>query len=164
MAKSWGTTMSWKKVSHRRKYFLNLTHTHKYLFYITKCLIKNVLIGWKRQCSPLTSSPLVGSSLPDSQAWQSTVFQWLTAWSQTRLHTQEGQGQAPGAGEEKPLCYQGSDAAGHTPVTPGHPNVASFCAHAQGCTIKSAETTSNNMQTNSCSSTMCTNLGPATQI
>lgn len=99
------------------------------------------------------SSPLVRSSLPGSWVLQSTEFLWLTAWSQTLLHTQEGQGQAPGAGEEKPLCCQGSDAAGlHIPVTPGHPNAASFCAHAQGCTTKPAETKSNSMQVNSHSS------------
>ena len=103
----------------------------------------------------------MGSSLPGNWVSQSTEFLWLTAWSQTPLHTQEGQGQAPGAGEEKPLCYQGSDAAGpHTPVTPGHPNVASFCTHAQGCTTKPAEMKSNDMQTNSHSNTMCTTSHP----
>lgn len=43
-------------------------------------------------------------------------------------------------GEEKPLCSQGSNAAGlHTVVTPRPPNVTSFCAHAWGCTTEPCE-------------------------
>lgn len=122
----------------------------------------------QQHSSPVFSlhpSPLLGSSLPDNWESQSTESLWLTAWSQTPLHTREGQGQAPGAGEEKPLHYQESDAAGpHTPVTPGHPNVASFCAHAQGCTTKPAETKSNNTQTSSHSNVTCTTRYPKVQL
>lgn len=136
--------------------YLQISHIHNF---VSNWMLNPIFffIGRNHQCSSLTLSPRLRSSSPDSLVSRSTEFPWLTAWSQTLLHTQEGQGQAPGAGEEKPLCYQGSDAAGpHTPVTPGHPNVASFCAHAQGCTTKPAETKSTDMQTSSHIYLMCT--------
>lgn len=118
-------------------YFYTLHTPCKYFFinilYLTECLLQTALTGWKQHAG-LGAEPRSASS-PDSWEWRSTECPWLTAWSQPRPHTQEGQGRARGAGEERPLCYQGSASAEpRTPVTPGHPNAASFCTHARGCT------------------------------
>lgn len=124
-------------------YHMPLFKTSPYVFHVKFFVGSSMLykthFPWMKPShpSPLIPTPSSGSSLPGSWVPLSIEFLQLTAWSQTLLHTQEGRGQVPGAGEEKPLCFQESFAAGlHTPVTPGHPNVASFCTHAQECTTK----------------------------